>query len=162
MTRQRDIFFSLIGDELSLGAVMEQVSLFIRKHPDKQYRIIIGTDSAPRQPVQFVSAITIWRIGNGAIHFWTRSPKVRTASLRERIYQEAMRSITLAQEVRSQLKDILGEEIFWDDQIHIDVGHNGPTREFVDSVVGMVKGYGFEAVTKPYSFGASSVADRHT
>ena len=33
---------------------------------------------------------------------------------------------------------------------------------FIDQVVGMVKGFGFHAVIKPESFGASQVADRHT
>ncbi len=72
-----------------------------------------------------------------------------------------MQSITLAQELRSRLQEHL-EETFWNNQIHIDVGKNGPTKELIDTVVGMVKGYGFEAVIKPDSFGASTVADRHT
>ena len=83
-------------------------------------------------------------------------------TLRERIYQETIHSITLAQELRGRLKEKLGDEFFWDDQIHIDVGRVGPTREFIDVVVGMVRGYGFDAVIKPDSFGASIVADRHT
>jgi len=101
-------------------------------------------------------------VGNGAIHFWKKAEPQSFKTLRDRIYQETINSITLAQEVRSRLRDCLGEEIFWNDQIHIDVGENGPTKELIDTVVGMVKGYGFEAVIKPYSFGASTVADKHT
>lgn len=37
----------------------------------------------------------------------------------------------------------------------------GPTKEFIDTVIGMVKGYGFDAAIKPNSFGASVVVDRH-
>jgi predicted RNase H-related nuclease YkuK (DUF458 family) len=75
-----------------------------------------------------------------------------------------MYSITLTQALRSALRDKLGEEFFWDGKIsvHLDVGTNGPTKDLVDSVVGIVKGYGFEAVIKPDSFGAFVVADRHT
>ncbi|KKU04108.1 MAG: hypothetical protein UY17_C0039G0001, partial [Candidatus Beckwithbacteria bacterium GW2011_GWC2_47_9] len=82
----------------------------------------------------------------------------------DRIYKETMQSIALTQELRSRIKEKIGEEFFWDEKIsvHLDVGENGPTKDLVDAVVGMVKGYGFEAVIKPYSYGAFVLADRHT
>ena len=156
------VFFNLLGNTCSLEEVVGHIYDFVKSEPARKYKIIVGTDSAARSEVNFVTAVTIWRIGNGGIHFWTRSEKTVCHDLRERIYKETMHSITLAQELRGRLKEKLGDEFFWDDQIHIDVGTNGPTREFVDSVVGMVKGYGFDAVIKPDSFGASIVADRHT
>ena len=155
-------FFNILGAELGLDEVVRAISDFVKLKPQRKYKIIVGTDSAARSDVQFVTAVTIWRVGNGGIHFWTRSEKTHCHDLRERIYKETMHSITLAEELRGQLKEKLGDEFFWDDQIHIDVGENGPTREFIDTVVGMVRGYGFDAVIKPYSFGASIVADRHT
>ena len=83
--------------------------------------------------------------------------------MRDRIWQEAIASITLAQEFRSCLTDMLGNDFFWEgNEIHVDIGLNGPTKELIDSVVGMIKGYNFTPVIKPYSFGASIVADRHT
>ncbi len=155
-------FFNILGRELSLDEVVLGVRDFVKIKPDRKYKIIVGTDSAAKDEVSFVSAITVWRIGNGGIHFWTRSEKTVCHDLRDRIYRETIHSITLAQELRGRLKEKLGDEFFWDDQIHIDVGENGPTKDFIDAVVGMVRGYGFEAVIKPASFGASSVADRHT
>ena len=111
-----------------------------------------------------VTAVTVRRVGNGAVHFWVTSDKKIFHTFRDRIYEEAMQSITLAQEIRSGLRERLGEESLWDGmvEVHIDIGQNGPTRELIDQVVGMVKGFGFEAVIKPGSFGASQVADRHT
>jgi hypothetical protein len=50
----------------------------------------------------------------------------------------------------------------YDFEIHIDVGPLGPTREMIKEVVGMVQGSGYTAKTKPDSWGASSVADKHT
>jgi predicted RNase H-related nuclease YkuK (DUF458 family) len=75
-----------------------------------------------------------------------------------------MHSITFVQELKSRLKDRLGEEFFWDNKItvHLDVGKNGPTKDLIETVVGMVKGFGLEAVIKPDSFGAFVLADRHT
>ena len=156
------VFFNFLGNSLDLEEVVLNVHNFVKLEPKKKYKIIVGTDSAARDEVNFITAITIWRVGNGGIHFWTSSEKTKCGSLRDRIYRETIHSITLAQELRGSLKEKLGDEFFWDDQIHIDVGENGPTKDFIDSVVGMVTGYGFEAVIKPFSFGASSVADRHT
>jgi predicted RNase H-related nuclease YkuK (DUF458 family) len=42
------------------------------------------------------------------------------------------------------------------------VGPVGKTRDMIKEVVGMVNGNGFVAKTKPDSWGASSVADKHT
>lgn len=156
------VFFNILGASLPFDEVIGAIFEFVKSNPKRKYKIIVGTDSAARSEVNFVTAITIWRIGNGGIYFWTRSEMIKCHDLRERIYREAMQSITLAQELRGRLQEKLGHEFFWDDQIHIDVGANGPTREFIDAVVGMVRGHGFDAVIKPYSFGASIVADRHT
>lgn len=155
-------FYTIVGERLALDEVTREIGDFVRRAPTRQYKIIVGSDSEAKAETYFVSAVTVWRVGNGGIHFWTRSGKITCRSLRDRIYQETIRSITLAQELRGRLKQTLGDEFFWDDQVHIDVGENGPTKEFIDGVVGMVKGYGFEAVIKPYAFGASVVADRHT
>lgn len=161
-TQNSSAFFNILGNSLDLEEVVLNIFNFVKLFPERKYKIIVGTDSAAKDEVSFVTAITIWRVGNGAIHFWTRSEKTRCGNLRDRINKEALHSITLAQELRGRLKEKLGDEFFWDDQIHIDVGENGPTKDFIDSVVGMVKGFGFEAVIKPFSFGASCVADRHT
>ncbi|MDP3729870.1 MAG: ribonuclease H-like YkuK family protein [bacterium] len=155
-------FFNILGSELSLSEVVQAISDFVKLNPKRKYKIIVGTDSAARAEVNFITAITIWRVGNGGIHFWTRSEKTKCHDLRDRIYRETMKSITLAQELRGRLQEKLGDEFFWDDQIHIDVGRVGPTKELIDTVVGMAKGYGFDVQIKPYAFGASVVADRHT
>jgi len=155
-------FHNILGDTLSLDDVVREILEFVKTAPRRRYRIIVGTDSAIHRKVRFVTAITTWRVGNGGVYFWSTHEQNVSGDLRERIYQETMRSITLAQELRGQLKDALGDEFFWDDQIHIDVGEHGPTKDMIDAVVGMVKGYGFDPVIKPYAFGASSVADRHT
>lgn len=142
-----------------IGAIVD----FVRKDPMRFYKIIVGTDSEARNRATLVTAVTVWRVGNGAIHFWMRSEERKFHTLRERIWQEALNSILLAQELRSRLQKELGDEFFWDgNEVHVDIGEGGPTKELIDSVVGMIKGYNFLPVIKPYSFGASTVADRHT
>lgn len=142
---------------------MDEIVNFIKKEPQRFYKIIIGTDSEASSPVSLITAVTIWRVGNGAIHFWTKSAERKFGSLRDRIWQEAISSITLAQEVRARLQKVLGDDFFWDgNEVHVDIGKNGPTKDLIDGVVGMIRGYNFEPVIKPYAFGASVVADRHT
>src|SRR3990167_8896238 len=155
-------FFNILGAELGLDEVVQAIYDFVTLKPQRKYKIIVGTDSAARSDVSFVTAITVWRIGNGGIHFWTRSEKTHCHDMRERIYKETIHSITLAQELRGRLKEKLGDEFFWNDQIHIDVGENGPTKDFIETVVGMVKGYVFVVLIKPYPPRATIVPDRPT
>lgn len=163
MSLENVVFYSQTHGKIQIGEVMDGIAGFVRKDPKRFYKIIIGTDSEASSPVSLVTAITIWRVGNGAIHFWTKSEERGFATLRDRIWQEAISSITLAQEIRARLQEVLGDEFFWDgNEVHVDIGENGPTRDLIDSVVGMIKGYNFEPVIKPYAFGASIVADRHT
>jgi len=161
---QETRFHSWSKGILSLTRVFEEITAYVHAEPQRSYEIIVGSDSAARSPVSLVTALTLRRVGNGAVHFWVVSDKKIFRTLRDRIYEETMQSLTLAQELRSGLRERLGEELLWDGkiQVHIDVGERGPTRDFIDSVVGMVRGFGFEAVIKPDAFGASQVADRHT
>lgn len=156
-------FFSQTLGRLSLEEMLGEVAKFVKSEPQRFYKIIVGTDSETSNPVSLVSAVTIWRVGNGAIHFWTKAEEKNFHSLRDRLTQEAINSIVLAQELRSRFQETLGDEFFWDgNEIHVDIGELGPSRDLIDTIKGMIKGYNFKPVIKPYSFGASVVADRHT
>lgn len=157
------VFYSNSLGRFSMEELTEEIRNFIKKEPNRFYKVIIGTDSDSASCASLVTAVTVWRVGNGAIHFWTKSEPRVFHSLRDRIWQEALNSITLAQELRSKLQEKLGDEFFWEgNEIHVDIGRNGPTKDVIDGVVGMIKGYNFEPVIKPFAFGASIVADRHT
>jgi len=163
MTISQATFLGQSGVSIPFDRVIAYVVDFVKKEPERFYKIIVGADSEASDVSNMVTAITVWRVGNGAIHFWTKSPEKKFGSMRDRIWEEAISSITLAQEVRSRLAAELGDEFFWDgNEIHVDIGENGPTKELIDSISGMIRGYNFTPVIKPYSFGASVVADRHT
>lgn len=167
MDTERDIgevvFRSPTFGALSFDGTIRHIVGFIRDCPNDSYKIIVGTDSASREPTTLVTAITVLRRGKGGIYFWTESKEKSYHTLRDRIVAESVASITLGQEVRSRLGDLLGNEFFWEgNEIHADVGKNGPTKDIAESIAGMIKGYDFEPVIKPYSFGAFTVADRLT
>ena len=163
MQTENAVFHSWAGGRLALSDLIEAIAVWISSTPGRHYKVIVGTDSAAHARTLLVSAITVWRIGNGAIHFWTESEEREYHALRERIWDEALQSITLAQELRARLSDVLGDDFFWDgNEIHVDIGPSGATRELVEGITGMIRGYHFEPVIKPNAFGASTVADRHT
>lgn len=159
------IFYnSTLQKHIDLEELIKEVVSYVGEKPKSEYRITVGTDSPGTSVTNFVTAITVLRVGNGGRYFWTKTKKIFCPTLQDRIYKEAIQSVTLSQEIKSRLKDALGEDVFWDGKIgvHIDIGRNGRTREFIDGVVGMVRGYGFDAFIKPDAFCACTVADKHT
>ncbi len=147
------------------GAVSE-ISKFINEDPGKFYRIVIGSDSqakrvAGKSQIDFVTALIVHREGCGARYFWKKEKAQRIPQLHEKIFTETQLSLAAAQELVPLLRQEISPSKY-DFEIHIDVGPLGPTREMIKEVVGMVNGNGFKAKTKPESWGASSVADKHT
>ena len=143
------------------------ISSFIEEEPGFFYRLVIGTDSQTKKnngntEIGFVTAIVVHREGKGARYFWKKERKNGKApALRDKIYTETLISLDIAQEIVPLIREVVPPSKY-DLEIHIDVGPLGPTREMIREVVGMVNGNGFTAKTKPDSWGASSVADKHT
>ena len=99
------------------------------------------------------------RVGNGGRYFWRRLDLQKFYTLRDRIINEVLLSLEVAKEVLSELK--LANVKNYDFEIHADIGENGATKAMLQEVVGMIRAHNFEAKTKPDSYAASSVADRH-
>ncbi len=147
---------------LTLADVREKVLEFIEKSPEYKYQLVIGTDSQPKNGTgcDFVTAIIVRRIGTGGIYFWKRIVEDKSLHLRNRIYKEATFSLEAAEEFLTALKN--DGITKYDVEIHVDIGNLGKTREMIAEIVGMIRGNGFTVKTKPDSYGASKVADRHT
>lgn len=154
--------------ELSLDQVVLEINKFLNEDPQSFYSLVIGTDSQEKKTngnaeIDFVTAVVIHRKGHGGRYFWKRIKKEKIYGLRNKIYTETLLSLGLAQNLVPRLQRALnGEEGKYSLEIHIDVGEVGPTREMIKEVVGMVSGNGFCAKTKPESYGAYIVADKHT
>lgn len=168
VSSNNQVFYTGTGEQLLFLEVVKRISAYIALHPTARYEVVVGSDSHASLSghAAFVTALVVRKIGNGGIHFWTRKDE-SFFNLHDRIWKETLLSITCAQELKSLIKEVMGEEVLWARQlefryIHLDVGYDGPTRDLIDGVCGMVKGFGFEPVIKPYSYGAFAVADRHT
>ncbi len=147
---------------LTLDSVRQKIIQFMEESPEHKYKLVIGTDSQPKNghSCDFVTAIVIHRIGWGGIYFWKRNIESKKMVLRDRIYQEAVYSLKIADEFLTACrKDGINK---YDVEIHVDIGKFGETREMIAEVVGMIRGSGYIVKTKPDSYGASKVADRHT
>lgn len=166
MKRNQDVFFSPSKGQLGLNNVVLELADFIKEEPGSFYRLVIGTDSQTKKTngkseIDFVTAIVIHRIGHGGRYFWHRQRESKFLTLRDKIYTETLLSLNMAEKLVPQLRKIISPRTY-DLEIHIDVGPIGPTRDMIREVVGMVNGSGFTAKTKPESYGAFVVADRHT
>ena len=147
--------------------VISEIEDFINEEPRSFYRLVIGSDSQTKAingkaEINFVTAIVVHRRGRGARYFWKKEKKyVKVPVLRDKIYTETTMSLEIAEEFVPEIRKRISPAKY-DLEIHIDVGPLVPTREMIREVVGMVNGNGYVAKTKPESWGASSVADKHT
>jgi len=162
--KNSNIFHSPTKGRLQLAKVVKEISGFVNQDSQDKYQLIVGTDSNGDKQADFVTAIIVYRVGHGGRYFWKRTNGHKVYhTIRDRIYKEVALSLEIAQDLLGQLKSLLAanQELNYDFQIHIDVGQNGPTRQMIKEVVGMVRGNGFKAKIKPSSYAASHVADRY-
>ena len=154
------LFNSSMGMKLSIEQMVREINVFMKVDPKRAYKISIGTDSEGLASAEadFVTAVVVHRVGNGGRYFWRRVEMGKFHTLRDRIIREVILSLDLAKEILSELKKL---EVKFDFEIHADIGENGNTKVMLQEVVGMIRAYNFEPMTKPGSYAASSVADRH-
>lgn len=153
-------FNSPTGGRIEWDEVIGRIVKFIDGDTKDSYEVIIGTDSEARNgDVELVSAVILHKRGRGGIYFWAKRSLQHIHSLRQRIFEEALASLSIAQKVTDDFAAIglFGLDL----EIHVDIGPNGPTREMISEITGMIRANNFRVATKPSSWGASHVADRH-
>lgn len=161
------VFISPSKGPMGVEQMVAEIQGYVADEPDSFYRIVIGTDSQAKaidghSEIGFVTAVIVHRTGKGARYFWHKQiEETKKVVLREKIYHETSISLDFAFKIVPKLREAISAAKY-DFEIHIDVGSLGPTRDMIKEVVGMVNGNGFKAKTKPESWGASSVADKHT
>ena len=154
-------YYSPTYGQIDLERLKEIISTYMSKDKKGRYEIIVGTDSQKQKgnAYDFVSALIIHHIGSGGIYFWRREFIDRIIPLKERIYHEAIMSMQTSENFIQFFK--VNGISKYNIQIHVDIGKNGDTRDMINEVTGMVRSNGYDVKIKPYSYGASKVADRH-
>ncbi len=171
-SNKNGVFHSQTYGELNTAEMIQKIKEFLESDLTKEYVLVIGSDSQEKNKtfngdkhVVVVTAVTIHKKGVGGIYFYRKTKidsfKGPVNNPRGRIYAETTTSLSFAEEFIPVLKQHLnGHSPRL--EIHVDVGEHGKSRETIKEVVGMVTGSGYIAKTKPLSFGASNVADKHT
>ena len=146
--------------QLGWQEALAKMVYFMGRDTKGHYEIIIGTDSeAQKGTADFVSAVIVHKKGKGGVYFWGRQKILNLHSMKQRIWQEALISLALAEKL---VADFAGMGLFdLNLEIHVDIGPNGETRAMISEIVGMIRANGFKVATNPSSWGASHVADRH-
>lgn len=155
-------FNSSLGLQLSAEQVGHEILNFMKAESGYQYKVTLGTDSLKDADdlADFVTAIVVHRVGNGGRYFWRRvAGPGKFHTLRDRITHEVLMSLEIAKNFLSEFKKL--NVPHFDFEIHIDVGENGATKTMIQELVGMIRANNFEVRTKPDSYAASKVADRH-
>ncbi len=154
------LFESPSKGRLSVESMFGEILGYISDAPNAHYKLIIGSDSHTRHETIFVTAVVIHRLGKGGRYFFSKSRRRAIKSLRQKIMYETSLSLTVAAQLTDLLQTSGHPDL--DVEIHIDVGQQGDTKELIREIVGMVTGSGYHATIKPFSFGASKVADKYT
>ena len=157
-----NLFNSSFGLKLNATEVVGEILDFVRFDSKRSYKIIIGTDSLQLRDktADFVTAVVVHREGRGGRYFWRRIRGGKFHTIRDRIIHEVVLSLDVAKDVLGKLqKEKISAD--WKFEIHADVGENGPTNVLIQEVVGMIRANNFEVRTKPESYAATKVADRH-
>ncbi len=163
-------FLTGLGHAVPRTMIVGEITRYMREDAGCHYKITIGSDSEllHDKSADFVTAIVVHRVGGGGRYFWRRLERENFHTLRDRIIQEVLLSIEVAKELIEELRaadqaaEARGEApLDWDFEIHADVGETGETKVMIQEVVGMIRANNFEAKTKPWSYAASKVADRH-
>ena len=168
-------FFSPSKGNLSLEQVIKEIFGYMQEMPERNYEVIVGTDSPSTDQPFFPIAIVVLRAGAGGrfflkkMHYPDEELKRFThvpTNWKQRILQEVYLSCELALSLRETLEKEFGESRpsfnYQFQHIHADVGEQGKTKEMIKEVVGLIRSNGFEPRIKPLSFAASVVADRYT
>jgi predicted RNase H-related nuclease YkuK (DUF458 family) len=153
-------FVSPTKGRLTFEQVFRDIVRFIREDQEKNYKLIVGTDSQIRESVCYVTAIVILREGKGGRFYYSKDREKNQVGFKQRIFLETARSLGVASRLAERLATLGRNDL--NIEIHLDVGERGRTKEIIREVVGMVTGSGFGARIKPDSYGASKVADKFT
>jgi len=156
------VFKNPKGESFTHQEVAKELFAYMNSDRDSYYKITIGTDSLlySNLAADFVTAIVIHRVGSGGRYFYRRVLLEKFHTIRDRMLREVMISLDMGKMMVKELKKYKGKEFGL--EIHVDIGEKGETKNMIQELTGMIRANNFEPIIKPYSYAATSVADKHT
>ncbi|GLB61276.1 ribonuclease H-like YkuK family protein [Cytobacillus sp. NCCP-133] len=167
-------FQNLQERNLTFEQVFNRILLFMKRNPDGNFRLMIGTDSQVHyNRTVFITGIVIQSERKGA---WACIRKTiiprKMMHLHERISYETSLTEEVVSLFTEERKDKMVEIVLpfiykggsFSMEGHMDIGSGkrNKTREFVKEMVSRIESIGLEPKIKPEAFVASSYANRYT
>ena len=162
------MFKTARGQEVTKEQIIRRIAGFIAEDPSAHYEITVGTDSQNHGMTKMVEVIAVHRKGRGGTFFYNVDYLRRITNLRQKINEETMRSLSVADGILEGIelllleKDLLLEEIDLSFQIHCDIGSCGKTSMLIQEITKWVQSYGYLCCIKPYSYAASGIANKYS
>lgn len=161
------MFQSETYGKINIEQIPEKILDFYNKckNIEGTFQIVVGTDSQNFADTKMVTVIAAYKEGHGGIFFYEIDRIDRITNVKQKLNTETSRSL----EVMMHLAGELDEEAKYREMkrdtllsIHVDAGWSdkGKTKELIPGLVGWIRACGFDAKCKPYSFAASSIADK--
>lgn len=150
---------SITYGEVDFKNMVELIKNYVSEKPEKEYKISIGTDSQNFDLTKVVIVVAVHRVGNGGIFFYDTKRVSKITNIRQKIFYETNISINIA----TKFVELFEDKYFkYDISIHVDAGDNGPSSKVIAEITSWINSCGFDCKTKPYSYAASSIANRYS
>jgi len=143
---------------LTIDEIISKINDFIAADPNGQFDIAIGTDSQNFSYTKIVTVIAVHNHGKGGIYFYNTEKIPLIRSIQQKLYKETELSLSLVESIFSAIPEKDNIKI----QVHVDAGYYGKTKKLIPELTAWVKGCGYDVKVKPYSFAASSIANKYS
>lgn len=154
-TSFRSISYGILTKEQVFETILKET-----KGREKEYEVMIGTDSQGFSDcTKVVAVIVLYNVGHGGKFFYRVEHLEKFTNIRDKIYNEAQESLDIAKDFTTFMYE---RDIDIHTVIHVDIGLDGKTRDFIDEIVGWITAEGFETFYKPNSIAASFIADYYS
>jgi len=169
------IFINGIGEIVTFSEMEQEILRIIGERPDAKYVLSVGTDSQVKpkaNATKFVSVVHLHRVGQGAWGWrYVQVEKRRYSELKEKIMTECQLTQMLSYKffesnIAEKVLEITIDYVYKDASFllvpHVDIGHNGKTKKFIEEVYRMFNAMGCDVKIKPDSYAASGYADKYS
>lgn len=125
--------------EVTADQMLAIIKKYIERDTDADYEIAVGCDSQSfKNKTKYVLVVTARRVGQGGIFFYEISWLENKRNLRAKIYQEVTQSLEIAQTINDFVISMDKENVVFS-SVEVDIGKNGPTREFIKEIRGWIE-----------------------
>ena len=159
-------FTSPTYGQLTYDEVVSKIIEIVSKNPHDEFNITIGTDSQNFDQTKIVLVIVLHKVHKGGVFFYHISKINRIDNIRQKLFTETQMSLDCAEKLLGIFEKRFEETGFdytnMQFTIHVDAGQNGKTKSVIPEIVAWVKSCGYDCITKPDSYAASSIADKYS